>query len=85
MPNSVREILACWGGGFKRYHSGNVKNAVPLCLMWCIWRERNTRTYDGIEVSLLKLKSMLKTSLFDWMRATRGAPLLPPFCLFRYL
>lgn len=28
----------------------------PLCLFWCMWRERNKRTFDGVEFNDLKLK-----------------------------
>ena len=32
---------------------------VPTCLMWLIWRERNTRTFEDVEKSAEFLKSLL--------------------------
>jgi hypothetical protein len=45
MPKSVKELFASW------WTSGNSRSAVvwkmvPLCLMWCIWRERNARYFE---------------------------------------
>jgi hypothetical protein len=37
---------------------------VPLCLMWCIWRERNNRNFDNLERTLEELKSYFFFSLF---------------------
>ena len=30
-------------------HLSNVWNLVPLCLMWCIWRECNRRTFEDVD------------------------------------
>ena len=30
--------------------------AVPHCLMWCIWRERNARTFEEGERNIMALK-----------------------------
>ena len=56
-------------------------NAIPLCLMWCIWRDLNSRTFDRIEASLLQLKPMSFRSLFDWLR-NLGVLVLPLFFFF---
>lgn len=25
----------------------------PLCLMWCLWRERNARSFEDIEILVM--------------------------------
>jgi hypothetical protein len=45
MPGSVRELFASWWSG-DRSRSAVVWKMVPLCLMWCIWRERNARCFE---------------------------------------
>jgi hypothetical protein len=49
MPYSVKQLLACWRGGFKGHQSTDVWNAIPQCLMWCIWKERHLRSFEGIK------------------------------------
>jgi hypothetical protein len=56
MPNSVADLFACWWAG------GHSRNAimwkmVPLCLMWCLWEERNARCFEDLERSSEELKS----------------------------
>ena len=49
MPYVVVELLASWQGRFGGISSLEIWNAIPHYLMWCIWRERNTRCYEGCE------------------------------------
>ncbi len=51
----------------RRHQSLDMWNAIPLCLMLCIWREHNARTFEGIEASLRKLKIFYFWDHFDWM------------------
>ena len=48
--------------------SSNVWNMVPACLMWLIWRERNSRTFEDIGRPVDLLESFLARTLFDWSR-----------------
>ena len=41
---------------------------VPACLMWLVWQERNTRTFEDKERILDHLKSLLFGTLFIWAR-----------------
>ena len=43
MPKSVVEVLACWQGRFGRRRNGYKWIIVSYCLVWCIWKERNSR------------------------------------------
>jgi hypothetical protein len=29
---------------------------VPLCVMWCLWRERSARNFEDREIGLMELK-----------------------------
>ena len=42
-------------------------NTVPTCLMWLVWQERNTRTFEDSERPLDLLKSLLFGTLFQWV------------------
>jgi hypothetical protein len=45
---------------------------LTLSIMWTIWRERNQRTFKGVEYSIVELKRFFLLSLYDWMAASSG-------------
>jgi hypothetical protein len=68
MPGSVKELFACW------WSSGRSRSAVawkmiPLCLMWCIWRERNARCFDDTSRSFEELLHYFMFTLYTWTAA----------------
>ena len=65
---TVQECLFSWWNWLGK-HSSNIWNLVPLCLMWCIWRERNRRTFEDLDRSKDQLLALFAGSLFDWARA----------------
>ena len=36
------------------------------CLMWCIWQERNSRSFEDHERSILEFKSFFFSTLLKW-------------------
>ena len=66
MPHSVQEMLSCWNGLFGKRSNGGTWKAVPLCLMWCLSRERNARCFWGQELSVVKRKELFLKSLYNW-------------------
>ena len=50
-------------------HSSSIWNLAPLCLTWCLWRERNRRTFEDMDSSDDQLLASFSGSLFDWSRA----------------
>ena len=66
MPHSVQEMLSCWMGLFGKRSNGGTWKAVPLCLMWCLWRERNAWCFWGQELSVVKRKELFLKSLYNW-------------------
>ena len=62
MPMSVVGLFACWQGRFGRHHNGDIWMVVPHCLMWCIWKKRNSRCFEDIERSMPDIKAV-----FGWM------------------
>ena len=65
---SLANTLFGWWNWFRK-HSSSIWNLVPLCLMWCIWREQNWRTFDDMESSNDQLLASFSGSLFDLSRA----------------
>ena len=68
LSRSVADTLFGWWNWFGK-HSSSIWNLVLLCLMWCIWRERNWQTFEDIESSDDQLLASFSGSLFDWFRA----------------
>ena len=50
-------------------HVSSIWNLAPLCLMLCLLRERNRRTFEDMESSDDQLLTSFSGSLFDWSRA----------------
>jgi hypothetical protein len=53
MPRQVVDLLTCWQGSWGRHRHIEIWKAIPHCLMWCLWRERNARTFEDCEQNIL--------------------------------
>ena len=54
---------------------------VPHGLMWCLWRERNSRCFEDIERSIPDLKHLFFRTLLDWLFALQNKS-FPSFFVF---
>jgi hypothetical protein len=70
MPRGVGDLLSCWHGPRSKSEAGKIWKMMPHCLMWCIWQERNDRTFNGVEKSIPALKFHLLHTLLSWAKAT---------------
>ena len=64
MPLRVMDLLVSWQGSFGRYCNAAIWKIVPYCLMWCMWWEKNARSFEDREWSILELKSSSCSSFF---------------------
>lgn len=53
MPQRVLDVLA-YGKGSRRVIS-DVWRAIPLCLLWLIWKEYDRRAFEDVERPLMEL------------------------------
>ena len=65
MPLSVVGLFAYWQGHFGRLRNGVIWKVVPLCLMWCIWKERNNRCFEDSERAMPDIKLLFFQTLLD--------------------
>ena len=72
MPKSVVELLVCWQGQFGRHRNGHIWTIIPHCRMWCIWRDRNRRSFEDTEHFMPDLKFFFFWTLLDWLTALRN-------------
>lgn len=59
MSQRVVELLSSWRGRFTRHRNGEIWSASPLCVMWILWKEQNSHTFEDIERTLVELKLFL--------------------------
>ena len=81
MPHTVLGLLQCWQGSFSHHRNGYIWSIIPHYLMWCLWRERNTRCFEDIERSIPDLKLFFFKTLLDWLFALQKQS-LPSFIDF---
>ena len=67
MPHGISDLFSSWQGSFGGHRSIDLWRAVPHCVLWCIWRERNSRCFKGNERSTSDLKSLLLHTLLVWI------------------
>ena len=65
MPSSILVMLESWQGTLGNHRSRVVWGAASTCLMWCLWKERNFRTFEGKELSWLNLKFLFLKTLYN--------------------
>jgi hypothetical protein len=68
LPQHVRELVEGWH--VSNHRQFRIWNAVPHCLMWSLWRERNSRIFEHGELNIEDLKLQFFRTLFEWMQAT---------------
>jgi hypothetical protein len=72
---SEGDKVVSWRGQKGHRIALEVWRLAPLYLMWCIWRERNTRSFEDSEIAMLELKKILFQSLYTWIVAYNSLPI----------
>jgi hypothetical protein len=62
----LASILGCGVVSLPIKYLGQIWRMAPLCLMWCIWRERNARCFEDCEMGLSNLKRKMLQLLYMW-------------------
>ncbi|XP_035544454.1 uncharacterized protein LOC108983424 isoform X2 [Juglans regia] len=69
MPAKVVDLLACWKGLKGSTQVAAAWKMIPLCIMWCIWLERNARCFEDRERSMEELQNFFLHTLLLWFSA----------------
>jgi hypothetical protein len=49
MPLKDIDVFYYWKGLFGKHNKASIRNAIPLCIICTIWRERNNRIFIGVD------------------------------------
>jgi hypothetical protein len=69
MPSSVLDVLSGWSSLLGRGSVSRIWKKVPLCVLWDLWRERNARLFEDVEVSVGALCRNMLNMLYLWVAA----------------
>jgi hypothetical protein len=64
MPRTVLKLLTNWGALVGYGRAKEAWRLASLCLLWCIWRERNARLFEDVETSMVELQKRLLNLLY---------------------
>jgi len=65
MPRRVVDLFACWWKA-GRSRSAVVWKMVPICILWCVWKERNIRCFEDLENSMEDIVASFFLMLYLW-------------------
>ena len=62
MPGFVESLVFCWSYWLGKFNS-DIWNIVLCYLMWIVWMERNQRSFEAKEKSLVQLQALCQKTL----------------------
>ena len=66
MPKKVAGVVASWTNMRGNQQIKEVWKMIPIWIMWCLWQERNARTFEDKERSMEELKVFFFRTLCIW-------------------
>ena len=77
-------MFTAWDGSFGRHINIAFWKAVPHCIMWCLWQEQNSRSFEGCERTILDFKAFFLCTLLDWSVAFHSPPCFSPLDMLEH-
>jgi hypothetical protein len=65
MLGSLKECLGSWRGQRGNRTVLQIWRMTPLCVMWCLWREKNAWSFENREYGIIELKERVLQTLFS--------------------
>jgi hypothetical protein len=72
MSRRVVDLFACWWKA-GRSRSAAVWKMVPICILSCVWKERNFRCFEDLENSMENFVASFFHALYLWTEAFLSA------------
>lgn len=64
MPKTTLELLNSWPGVGSRGKKEEWWKLIPSCIWWSIWKERNTKCFEGQKIACQRIKTNCISHLF---------------------
>lgn len=66
LPKSFLELVCSWGGFLGKLGKGDIWTSTLHFVVWSIWRERNTRTFNDVESATVLVIKKILSELREW-------------------
>ena len=67
LPPSIKETLLSWQGSFVGKRRKKAWMAALLRIFWTLWRERNKFVFEGVDISINRMKSTFLSNVWSWV------------------
>ena len=67
LPRGVLDVFFGWYNGLGKLHL-KVWNMVPPCILWILWRKRNSRIFENTERTASQLQELFSNTLYGWAK-----------------
>ena len=72
LHTSIQATLLSWHSCTIRKRRKKAWNVTPLCLFWIIWKERNRRAFENVQLSNEELKFSFLCNFLEWSKGGLG-------------
>ena len=64
---SLKETLLSWQGSSVGKQRKKAWMAAPLYIFWTLWQERNRLVFEGVDISINRMKSTFLSNFWSWV------------------
>lgn len=68
LPGAVDQLLLWWAGGKVKKMEREIWSAIPLVVLWSIWKLRNECIFRSSTPNRAELCELIKTRVALWLR-----------------
>lgn len=70
MPGTTKDLLSSWKGIWSRHKEGHWWKTIPAYIWWTLWKERNSRCFEGKRTNLQRIRMNCTSLLFFWWKGS---------------
>lgn len=74
IPDNVNGLLPWWRGYKWRKFENKIWKAIPMAVMWSLWKTRNDVVFNGKMFQLNELCELIKVRIALWVKSQSKEP-----------